>query len=814
MGLLDPFDSKDRSTVSRRDHDGRKRPIFVPELGDTGFFTSWHQDGQEFRGKPPLDWLIDCLTVQHDWRLTLLAAAVCLTAMATCMTLIRMAIRSAGRTRFTVGAIAGLVGGLGVWATHFVAMLGYNSSNGLHYSIGETVASLGIVMVGLVLGTTVALAGTSLLTRSLVALVAASSVAAMHFVGMAAVRIDGAILTWSVPAAAASVLISLGLSLCTVFWARKEAWWRTPANATFATLSVCALHFGSVSSVTIIPDPGTVLPAGAVSEMGLLMWVVGGATLVVAVAAVITAMGVWNRSTSLNRLREAIDTMPDGLGLYDADDRLIIWNARYAEMNPDLQDVLAVGVRLRDLLQVGLERGLFPEAIGREAEWLAERLDERRRLSNSGEHRLPGDRWVRVEDRRTAQGGIVSVVTDITEVRRAAQALAEAKDAAEQANRAKSEFLANMSHEIRTPLNGVIGLTQALAKTDLDYRQREMLDLIQSSGHTLQTLLSDILDLARVESGRLEIANEPFDLGRAIREAAQLYREPAAEKGLQFFVEVDEAATGWVWGDVVRLKQVLTNLVSNAVKFTSNGFVSLTATTGQDKAGSQLLRFTVEDTGVGFDAAAKARLFTRFEQADGTITRRFGGTGLGLAICRQLADMMGGSLDCESEPGGGSAFILTLPFVPAEAPAVQPVVTTTAPQQDGRHMKVLMADDHPTNRKVVELILAGAAVELTSVEDGSQAIEAVKAQAFDLILMDMQMPVMDGLTAVREVRKLEAEAGSRRTPIVMLTANALPDHIAAGQAAGADRHLAKPFDAAELLALVAELGGEGRALAA
>ena len=783
-------------------------------LAETGFFTSWGHGEEEFRGKPPLDWLIYCLTVQHDWRLTLLAAAVCLTAMATCMTLIRMGIRSAGRSRFTFGAIAGFVGGLGVWATHFIAMLGYNTSTGLHYAVGETVASLGIVVVGLVLGTTVALAGTSRLTRGLVALVAASSVAAMHFVGMAAIRMDGAVLTWSAAGAATSVLASLVLALCTVIWARKQGWWRTPANATFATLSVCALHFGSVSSVTIIPDPATSLPAGAVSEMGLLMWVVGGATLVVAIAGVITAMGLWSRSNSLNRLREAIDTMPDGLGLYDADDRLIVWNARYAEVNPGLADILEVGVRFRSLLQKGVDRGLFPDAVGRETEWLEERMAERLRLSSSNEHRLIEDRWLRVEVRRTAQGGIVSVVTDITEMRRAAQALAEAKEAAEQANRAKSEFLANMSHEIRTPLNGVIGLTQALAKTDLDYRQREMLDLIQSSGHTLQTLLSDILDLARVESGRLEIADEPYDLGRAIREAAQLYREPAAEKGLQFFVEADESATGWVRGDVVRVKQVLTNLVSNAVKFTSQGFVSLTASAGQDPEGKPLLRFTVEDTGVGFDAAAKARLFTRFEQADGTITRRFGGTGLGLAICRQLAGMMGGSLDCESEPGGGSAFILTLPLVVAEAATAEPNAAVATANPDQRRTKVLMADDHPTNRKVVELILAAAPVELTSVEDGAQALEAAKAQSFDLILMDMQMPIMDGLTAVRELRKHEAATGAKRTPIVMLTANALPDHIVAGQAAGADRHLAKPFDAATLLGLVEELGGEGRALAA
>ncbi len=791
-----------------------KGEITVRLAEETGFFTSCDQDRRTLGERPPLEWLVNCLVVQHDWRLTLLAAGVCVTGLATCIALIGMARRSASQERIVLGGCAGVVGGLAVWATHFLAMLGYQSATSLRYGGAETLASLGIVIVGLILGVAVALGTTSRLTRSLVALVAAASVAAMHFVGMAAIRIDGVRVVWDLAGTAVVVSLSLALALCTALWARRDGWWRIPANTGFAVLSVCTLHFGSMAFVDLVPDPTAVIPARAISETGLLIWVVGGATLVVGIASVVTAVGLWGRNTALSQLREAIDTMPDGLGFYDADDRLLIWNARYAEVNTELAAALSVGVRFRDMLQIGLDQGLYPDAVGREAEWIEERLAARRRLSNTLEQQVGGDRWLRVQDRRTAQGGIVTVVNDITDLKRDAQALAEARDAAEQANRAKSEFLANMSHEIRTPLNGVIGLTQALAKTDLDPGQREMLDLIQSSGHTLKTLLSDILDLARVESGRLEIADEPYDLARAIHEAAQLYGAPAKEKGLQFFVDVDPSAAGWVRGDVVRLKQVLTNLVSNAVKFTTTGFVSLTATAAKTADGSSILRFTVEDTGVGFDAAAKARLFTRFEQADGTITRRFGGTGLGLAICRQLAETMGGALDCESEPGGGSAFILTLPMVEADAPIAAPTPACAEVDPRARRVKVLIADDHPTNRKVVELILGAAPVDLTAVEDGAQALAAACGQAFDLILMDMQMPVMDGLTAVRAIRLNETTTGARRTPIVMLTANALADHIAAGQAAGADRHLAKPFDAAELLALVEELGGESRALAA
>src|SRR5690606_5581137 len=229
-----------------------------------------------------------------------------------------------------------------------------------------------------------------------------------------------------------------------------------------------------------------------------------------------------------------------------------------------------------------------------------------------------------------------------------------------------------------------------------------------------------------------------------------------------------------------------------------------TAAPGPDRAGRPTLRFSVEDTGIGFDCETRERLFSRFEQADGAITRKFGGSGLGLAISRQLAEMMDGELDCESEPGGGSAFMLTIPLRPAEAPGAATLRETDLSVAD-RQVRVLLADDHPVNRKVVEMILAQADVELTSVEDGARALEAYRAGEFDLVLMDMQMPVMDGLAATREIRLHEVAMGLPRTPVVMLTANALAEHIAAAEAAGADRHLAKPFEAAELLELVLTL---------
>ncbi|WP_255500698.1 ATP-binding protein [Caulobacter sp. 17J80-11] len=385
----------------------------------------------------------------------------------------------------------------------------------------------------------------------------------------------------------------------------------------------------------------------------------------------------------------------------------------------------------------------------------------------------------------------------------------QARREAENANRAKSVFLANMSHEIRTPLNGVIGVADVLASRPLAAPERELVDTIRASGANLRRLLADILDLARVESGKLEIAREPFHLGEAVRTAAALAQPEADEKGLALEVEVDADCEGLVEGDALRVRQVLTNFLSNAVKFTPAGRVRLSARRTADG-----VRLSVSDTGAGLTPEQMARVFERFQQADGSITRRYGGAGLGLAISRELAGLMGGELGAESTPGRGATFWLHLPVTPAAAEAVGPTPATASPEPaEARRLKVLSADDHPTNRRLVELLLEASGAELVSVEDGEQALAAFRAEAFDLVLMDMQMPGVDGLSAVRALRQIEAERGAVRTPVLMLSANALPEHIAAGRAAGADGHLAKPLTAADLYAAVAA-ATDGRARAA
>jgi PAS domain S-box-containing protein len=393
---------------------------------------------------------------------------------------------------------------------------------------------------------------------------------------------------------------------------------------------------------------------------------------------------------------------------------------------------------------------------------------------------------------------LVTLGEDVTERREAGLALKAALADAENANRAKSEFLANMSHEIRTPLNGIVAGADMLGRRELDARSRELVEIIASSSATLERLLSDILDVARMEAGRITIETTDFHLGELIRTTAALARLSADEKGVAMRMAVAPEVDRAYRGDPYRIRQVLLNLLSNAVKFTEKGSVTLSA--GPAPGGG--VRLSVRDTGIGFRPEMKEQLFGRFHQADGSITRRFGGTGLGMTISRQLTELMGGVLDAEGRDGEGATFWFDLPLPPAEAQAqAEAAADLEAPD---RPLRVLLADDHPTNRKVVELMLDGLA-EVVSVVDGAEALAALADGGFDVVLMDMQMPVMDGLEATRRIRAGAAGPAGAATPVIMLTANALPEHVAASLAAGADRHLEKPVTLPALLEALNEV---------
>ena len=364
-----------------------------------------------------------------------------------------------------------------------------------------------------------------------------------------------------------------------------------------------------------------------------------------------------------------------------------------------------------------------------------------------------------------------------------------------------------MSHEIRTPLNGVLGMAQALAASSLQPGQRDQLDVIRQCGETLLGVLNDLLDLSKIEAGRLELETAEFDLDGIVGAARGAFGTLAAQKGLSFDMKVTPAASGRYLGDATRVRQVLNNLIANALKFTEQGGVSVKIAR---KRGA--LTLTVADTGIGMSEAQQAALFQRFAQADASTTRKYGGSGLGLAICRQLVDLMGGEIGVESTLAEGSTFVVTLPLKRLDQPTSRPARQARCapvPDTEGAPPRVLAAEDNPMNQLVLRTLLAQFGIEPVIVEDGVEAVAAWESGEWDVILMDVQMPRMDGPTATRFIRERELAQNRRRTPILALTANAMNHQLNEYAAAGMDGLIAKPIEVQRLYdALEAALSAE------
>jgi len=446
------------------------------------------------------------------------------------------------------------------------------------------------------------------------------------------------------------------------------------------------------------------------------------------------------------------------------------------------------------------DRDLVAEASRRFHEEGAPYEVEYRVLRDSGEEFWIAEvmQAIRGEDGATRR--LIGAMQNVTARKQAEQALIQAKDEAEAATRAKSAFLATMSHEIRTPLNGVLGMAQAMAAGPMELAQRERLDVIRQSGETLLAVLNDVLDLSKIEAGRLELEEAEFDVAAVAAGAYAAFSAVAAQKGVAFDLTVTRAASGVYLGDATRVRQILNNLISNALKFTGTGHVAVTV--GRRRG---TLTLTVADTGIGMSQTQQAALFQKFAQADASTTRRFGGTGLGLAICRELSELMGGQIEARSAEGEGSTFVATLPLPrleramrkaasPRAAARAQPTAT------DHAGVRLLAAEDNPVNQLVLKTLLSQMGVEAVIVGDGVDAVAAWESEDWDVILMDVQMPRMDGPTAVRFIRERELAQGRRRTPIVALTANAMTHQVNEYLAAGMDGFVAKPIEVERLFA--------------
>ncbi len=503
------------------------------------------------------------------------------------------------------------------------------------------------------------------------------------------------------------------------------------------------------------------------------------------------------------QLRTAITSLEDGFVIFDADDRLVLCNEKYREIYSEIRDFLVPGAKFEDLLRAGFEKGEFPDAIGREEDWLAERMQSHLAGNTETLQRLSNGKWLKISERLTADGGIVGVRIDITELKKV-------QEKAEAANLAKSNFLSTMSHEIRTPLNGVLGLAQLLNDSDLNRDQRIKVNTILSSGQTLLAIINDVLDMSRIEAGGMELEVKPFLLNELVSTIATPFQSLADDKGLTLRVHNKSDFNMAMHGDPVRIRQILWNLLSNAIKFTEQGSVSLTIeniTEGRPVAGPPkcLMQFTIADTGAGISDGRVDAIFAAFTQEDSTINRKHGGTGLGLSIVKQLTELMDGTIDVASELGKGTRFTVRLPFAFASAEEAEGLTLRSSVPGNGNAvpLNVLLAEDNEVNAVIAIAFLQKFGHSVRHAENGKIAVQIAAENWPDLVLMDVHMPEMNGIDATKTIRATDL---GKNLPIIGLTAEAFAERHQQFIAVGMDDVLTKPFTEQQLANAIAFYG--------
>jgi adenylate cyclase len=517
------------------------------------------------------------------------------------------------------------------------------------------------------------------------------------------------------------------------------------------------------------------------------------------------------------RLTDAIETISEGFSLYDPEDKLILCNSRYKNLFATHADVMEPGTLFETIIRTVVDRGLIQDAARDGEAWVAERLSKRKAPNSMHiQHRSDG-RWVRVSERRTANGGVVATYADITELKQREAELDDlvrelevARDAAQEASRTKSGFLANMSHELRTPLNAIIGITEMLQEDARDFNREEEiepLDRVLGAARHLLALINDILDLSKIEAGRMEIHVESFPVASMINDVVKTVEPMAAKNGNRIVVTCGPGVD-LMRADETRVRQALLNLASNAVKFTENGTVTVTAQQQGDK-GSEQITIAVADTGIGMTPEQMGKLFQEFSQADSSTTRKYGGTGLGLAISRRFCQMLGGDIAVESTPGSGSTFTIRLPKNGGPAEEARSISARASPAAvpDDAPL-ILVVDDDPTVRQVVARFLEREGFAVVEAEGGREGLRLARELYPAAITLDIIMPDLDGWAVLAAIKGDPALAG---IPVILLT---IVDEKNRGYSLGAADYLVKPVDRKRLATLLRQICGSpgGRVL--
>ena len=485
---------------------------------------------------------------------------------------------------------------------------------------------------------------------------------------------------------------------------------------------------------------------------------------------------------------DALEAVATGIALFDADDRLVLCNSKFRELYAEVADAFQPGSTFAEILSVSAERGMIASAEGRLDEWISERLASHRNPARPIEYRVKEGRWLQINEQRTQEGGIIGIYTDITELKRREQELAEARDEAMRAAETKSQFLANMSHELRTPLNAVIGITEMLREDAEDEGQADLvepLDRIHRAGNHLLHLINEILDLSKIEAGKLKLDIEEVGVAAAIRDAAATAEALAARNGNRLIVDCPEDI-GSIRSDTTRLRQITLNLLSNACKFTERGEIRLSAR--REPSGVSI---SVTDTGIGMTPAQVGQLFQEFSQADSSTTRRYGGTGLGLAISRKLARLMGGDIMVESTRVRDRRHRSTARGHGAPGRGCRPTRALAdgvpPPAETGAATKVLVIDDEKTVRDLMRRFLAREGFDVVTARNGEEGLALARQLRPAMITLDVMMPGLDGWEVLQALKRDPALAP---IPVVMLT---IADEKDRGYALGAADYLTKPI---------------------
>ena len=762
------------------------------------------------------------LAHSHDPALVLLSIAIAIGAAWVALDLAARTAAARGSTRGWWLAGGAVAMGIGIFSMHYIGMLAYALPVPIRYDIPMVVASLGAAVgasgIGLLFASRDRVASSALWIGGLMT---GAGIVAMHYLGMAAMRLP-AVAIWSGGVVALSAVIAVAASstaLWLTFRVRGEARTFAPAKVMSAVvmgLAIASMHYTGMMAASFVPSPApadfdTAITVGSVGIAGLTAacFVVFGLSIVTSLVDRRMAARADDLAVSEERYRSLFTRSLAGVYQTRPDGVVIDCNDAFAGI---------YGYASRDeCLGVGLGQHVSPEAVEelglaliRDGRITGYEMPIRRKDGSEG--------WVLVNatwtGRTSDETGIVEGTTiDVTERRRLQDAMARSVEIAEEASRAKSEFLANMSHEIRTPMNGIIGMTELALGTHLTAEQRGYLETVAVSAESLMRLLDDILDFSKIEAQKLHIESVDFDLGRLLDDLMRLTAGQAHQKGLELACDMAPDVPAALEGDPVRLRQVLTNLLSNAVKFTQHGEVVVRVVVEEDAGERVHLHFTVSDTGIGIPANKQTAIFAAFTQADSSTTRRFGGTGLGLAISARLVQLMGGRIWVESEPDRGSTFHVILPFVRRAV-----AVTDGAPVGDAdlQGVPVLVVDDNATNRWILRDMLSQWGMVPTIVEDGPAALVAMEEAAadgrpFGLVLMDYQMPVMSGLDVAGRMRQRTAATG----PIVlMLSSVGQGADVARASDVGITASLTKPVRQSVLKeAVLSVLGRQSSAAA-